>query len=96
MNRQENIQIMCVDKGLELTGRLRNLFLQKHIEVYRESRIDKLLERFEKKSYDILIITGTTFKQGSGDGIELLEVISAKMLNCCTISTLVAANHNKK
>jgi DNA-binding NtrC family response regulator len=46
--------------------------------VHHESSIDRVLERFESESYDVLVFTSTAFKTGRIDGIELLEVIAAK------------------
>ena len=43
-----------------------------------EPSIDRVLERFERDSFDVLVISSAAFKAGRIDGIELVEVISAK------------------
>jgi DNA-binding NtrC family response regulator len=73
-----NIRIIAVEKNVGLADRLARLFAKDNIEVHREPSIDRVLERFESKSYDVLVITSAVFKTGRTDGIELLEVIAAK------------------
>lgn len=71
-----NIRIIAVDKSTEIAQRLRGLFAQDDVEVRSESSADRVLERFESESYDVLIITGAAFKDGEINGIELLEIIT--------------------
>lgn len=70
--------IICVDRDSSIESRLKYIFADKDIFVLRESSIDRVLERFEHQTFDVLIITSATAKSGKLDGIELLEVISAK------------------
>jgi len=73
-----NICIIAVEKKADLANRLTLLFAKDNIEVHRETNIDRVLERFESESYDVLVMTSAAFKGGRIDGIELLEVIAAK------------------
>jgi len=72
------IRMIAVARDGELASRIRELFPEERIEVCRESTIDRVIERFESESYDVLLITGAAFKAGEIDGIEMLEVIAAK------------------
>ena len=57
-------------------ARLTGLFPGREISVNQEPTIDRVLERFESETYDILLITDAVFKGGEIDGLELLEVIT--------------------
>jgi DNA-binding NtrC family response regulator len=74
----KKIRIIAVDISTDLAGRLKGLFDEKKVDVHRESSIDGVLEKFQSKSYDVLIVTSAAFKAGRMDGMELLEVIAAK------------------
>ncbi len=76
--KSDSIRIIVVDRNAELALRLRGLFLDKEAIVSREPDIDRVLEKFESKFYDVLLITSAAFKAGEVNGIELLEVIAAK------------------
>lgn len=71
-----NIKIIAVDKGVDLTERLKTLFEQSDVHIFRESSIDHVLERFESESFDVLMLTSSAFKAGEIDGVELLDVIA--------------------
>jgi len=68
---------MAVEKKANLAERLTRLFAKDKVEVYREYSIDRVVERFESESYDVLVITSAAFRTGTIDGIELLEIIAA-------------------
>jgi len=70
------IRIIAVDRVPDLARRLESLFEGRNVGVYRESSLDRVLERFESEPYDVLIVTTSAFKAGEIDGIELLEVIT--------------------
>ena len=74
-SHSEHIKIITVSKDAELTVRLAGLFPGREISVNQEPTIDRVLERFESETYDILLITDAMFKGGEIDGVELLEVI---------------------
>lgn len=73
---QDNTKIIVVDKGVNLPNRLKSLFETSNVKIFCEPNIDRVLERFERDSFDVLIVTTSTFKSGQIDGIELLEVIA--------------------
>ncbi len=73
----KKIRIIAVDKTMQLAQRLAGLFAKDDVDVFRESGIDRVLEKFESEPYDVLIVTSATFKAREIDGIELLEVIAA-------------------
>jgi DNA-binding NtrC family response regulator len=75
---REGIRVICVTQGGELPNRIRALFHTHDAEVVFEPSIDRVLERFEHDSYDVLIISSAAFKAGKIDGIELVEVISVQ------------------
>lgn len=78
MKKQKEISIIAVDTSTNLANRLSSLFSKKNVKVHREYSIDRVIEKFESKTYDVLIVTSDAFKAGRMDGIELLEVIAAK------------------
>jgi DNA-binding NtrC family response regulator len=53
------------------------LFEDKKVDVHCESSIDRVLEKFESESYDVLIVTSAAFEEGQMDGINVLEAITA-------------------
>jgi DNA-binding NtrC family response regulator len=73
----DNTCIMVVEKKADLAERLTGLLAKNHIDVHRESSIDRVVERFESEVYGVLIVTSAAFRAGRTDGIELLEVIAA-------------------
>jgi len=73
---QDNIKIIAVDKSVDLSNRLKSIFEVSNVEIFREPSLDRVLERFERESFDVLIVTTSAFKAGQVDGIELLEVIA--------------------
>jgi len=73
---QDNIKIIAVDKSVDLSNRLKAIFEVSNVEIFREPSLDRVLERFERESFDVLIVTTSSFKAGQVDGIELLEVIA--------------------
>jgi DNA-binding NtrC family response regulator len=71
-------RIIVVEKGEELTPRLRRLLDPKGVEIQRAPSVDHVLEQFEVEFYDVLLTTSSAFHSGRMDGIELLEIIAAK------------------
>lgn len=77
-SEQDKIRIIAVDTSTDLACRLTDLFGKDKVDVYRETSIDRVLERFESEPYDVLIVTSAAFEAGEMDGIVLLEVVAAK------------------
>jgi DNA-binding NtrC family response regulator len=76
-SEKEIIRIIAVDTSSVLAGRLRGMFGDKKVDVHCESSIDRVLDKFESESYDILIVTSAAFEEGQMDGIHLLEAVTA-------------------
>jgi DNA-binding NtrC family response regulator len=76
--KMSDIRIMVVEKDSTLAHRISDLFPDDNMLVHREPTMDRVLERFESEVYEVLVITSSASKAGRSDGIELLEVISAK------------------
>jgi len=72
-------KIICATKTNELRSRILQLFPNRdQTQVDLEPNLDRVLERFEKTSYDVLLITSVAVRAGEIDGIELLDVITAR------------------
>ena len=74
----EQIKIITVSQGTELIDRLTKLYANESLFAFWESRLDRVLERFESDTYDVLLITDAVFREGQIEGIETLEVIASK------------------
>jgi len=72
------LRIIAVATDRDFPGRIQRMFPEEDVHVSRESSIDRVLERFESESYDVLLVTSAAFKAGEIDGIEMLEVVAAK------------------
>ncbi len=78
VHSRAQVNIICVDRSTELAERIRRLLGEAGVAITNEADLDRVLERFESESYDALIVTGAAVEAGRADGIELLEVVSAK------------------
>jgi len=72
------VRIICVTKTSELRERLRRLFPTDASQVDYEPNLDRVLERFEETVYDILLISSVAVREGEIDGVEMLDVVSAR------------------
>jgi len=70
--------LIVVEHTFGLSRRLERLLGDEQFEVYRESDLDHVVERFEHVQFDILLITSAAFRSGEIEGVELLEVIAAR------------------
>lgn len=75
---ESGFKIMVVEPEAAVALRLHRLFPDKHVRIFRESELDRVLERFEGDVYDVLVITSAAFTAGQMAGAELLELISVK------------------
>ena len=71
------MRILTVSRDLDLKRRVGELFRDRDVEVAWESSFDRILDRFETDTYEILLATGQVFRE-SQDGMETLEVLAAK------------------
>jgi len=69
---------MVVERRRDLSDRIAGFFSDCKVVVHREPTMDRVLERFESDVYEVLVVTSSAFRAGRSDGVELIEVISAK------------------
>ena len=72
------INILCVDPGREIFHQLQEVFTDHTYQVMLELNIGRVLERFEREGFAVLVISSAALRSNQGVGIELLEVVSAK------------------
>ena len=72
------MKIICVAKTTELRDRIRKLLSEQTSQADFEPNLDRVLERFETTSYDVLLITSVAIREGEVDGLELLDVVKAR------------------
>jgi len=70
--------LLCVDPVGDISNRLSALLDLHGAVVKRESRSERVLERFEGQSFDVLVILDKAAAQGDMDSLELIETIVAK------------------
>lgn len=75
------IKIIAVSKDVALSRRLGRLWSKRQAQVAWEPDLDHVLERFERESFDVLLVTSAAFRQGRVNGIELLDVIGVKSMS---------------
>jgi DNA-binding NtrC family response regulator len=78
MPNTAELKIIVVERKRGLADRIPALLPERKCSVAWESSIDHVLERFEKESFDLLIVTSRAFRAGEISGVELLEVIATK------------------
>ncbi len=76
--RSETIHLLCVDPGRDIFRQLKEVFPSDNPGVLLEPNIGRVLERFEKETFDVLVLSSAALRSNKGVGIELLEVVSAK------------------
>lgn len=76
--RQDEEKILFVDPVPEVFLRIRVLFADDGPEVLWERDIWRLLERFERSAFSVLVLSSASLRLNVDEGIEALEVISAK------------------
>jgi DNA-binding NtrC family response regulator len=76
--KTEPTKIICVTRGTEIGDRIRSILGDRDVNLVHEKTLDRVLERFESETFDILVISSAAFRAGKIDGIELVEIISAK------------------
>ena len=71
-------RIICVDRRQDLYHQIERVFSKDDHVVCLESSVARVLERFEREPFDVLIFSSVAAKGTEIDGVELLDVISAK------------------
>ncbi|MBN1765478.1 MAG: sigma-54-dependent Fis family transcriptional regulator [Sedimentisphaerales bacterium] len=72
----DNIDILIVDKGQDLAGQVRSIFTKQKINIKTERNIDRVLDYFESRTFDIVLVTGVTYNTGKMNGEDILEILS--------------------
>lgn len=85
MPNRNRINIMVVDRELELFRQIQRIFPDEVAGVSVEKSLEHAFEKFEEHTFDILLLTGAAFKFEIDGTIELLEIISDK----CTITQVL-------
>lgn len=78
MPKEDRLNIMVVDRDLELLRQTQRIFPQDAADVSLERTLGHAFEKFEEQTYDILVLTGAAFKFQIDGTIELLEIIATK------------------
>ena len=71
----EQIKVICISAEESLAGRLQKALDGRDVRVLRERHLDRVIERFEEDTYDIVVLTSSAFRGGDIEGAELLEVV---------------------
>ncbi|MGA1199191.1 MAG: sigma 54-interacting transcriptional regulator [Candidatus Latescibacterota bacterium] len=74
------IKVVAVSQNVSLSRRLARLWPEDQVYVAWEPDLDCVLERFENESFDVLLVTSASFRQGRVNGIELLDVLGVKSM----------------
>jgi len=70
------LRILAVDRDPQLARRLRGMFPEKKAEVLREVDLDRIPDRFESDSFDVLVVASSACNRAKTDGIEILDLIA--------------------
>ncbi|MGM0419333.1 MAG: sigma-54 interaction domain-containing protein, partial [Thermodesulfobacteriota bacterium] len=73
----KNFSLLCVDLSRDLFKRLQSIIGIENAYFYLESRIDRLIEWFESKNIDILIITGDAAETDM-ESIDIISLIAQR------------------
>lgn len=84
MNKQPH-KVIVVERSSDLVERLGAIYPQTRVQVAWEPRLDRVLERFETDTYDVMLVTGASFRKNTNDGSDIMEVIAAK----CPVTQLL-------
>jgi DNA-binding NtrC family response regulator len=68
--------VLCVDPHREVVGQLRHVLQAVGSEVVLERDLGRVLERFERESFSVLVMASNAVRASVDEGIELLEMIS--------------------
>jgi DNA-binding NtrC family response regulator len=86
MVNNDQMQIMVVDRDLELFRQAQRIFPRDMAEVSIEKTLEHAFEKFEERTFDVLMLTGAAFKFQFDSTIELLEIIATK---CASTQVLI-------
>jgi len=78
-------QMMVVAPDRALCDRIASFWQQGPIALDCEPSLQHVLGQFEKKTYDVLLVTSNVFKDNEIEGIEFLEVLTAR----CSVTQII-------
>ncbi|MGW8195822.1 MAG: sigma-54-dependent transcriptional regulator [Desulforhopalus sp.] len=76
--QQELIRIICVDEGRELALQVLNLFGENQIALSYEKGLAKVVDRFEREIFDIMLLSSSVACRDPEETLEILELLSFK------------------
>jgi len=74
----QTVRILCVDRNPALARRIAGLFTDRDVAVMYEKFVGRVLQWFEKVDFQVLVFNGAAMAGDDGDGLEILEVLSAE------------------
>lgn len=77
-NRNNIIKIICVDKGRELAFQVMRIFGEECVSLYYEKSLEKVSDRFERETFDLMLFSSSVTKLNPNDALEIIELICAK------------------
>jgi DNA-binding NtrC family response regulator len=72
------IRIICVENGKLLADQVKAVFDDNQITIAYERNIEAVVDRFEKKRFDLMLFSGAVAHNQKSDALDVLELISAK------------------
>jgi DNA-binding NtrC family response regulator len=92
MPNKNQIKIMVVDRNPGLYHQIQQIFKEAAVKIYFQKTLEHAFEKFEEDTFDVLILTGATFKFQSESTIEMLEIITTK----CAVTQILILVHPKE
>ena len=77
--------ILCVDRSDAVYDQIKKIFHKEKVEIVLEKRLDRVVDRFEEKTFDVLIFSSSAGRTGNITSRELLEIISEN----CTVTQII-------
>ena len=71
-------KIMVVASDVGFSRRVGGILADRQADITWEPTLDRVLGRFEEETFDVVLITSIAFRDGDIDGVEVVEVLSAK------------------
>ena len=79
------LTILCVDRRDAIYHQIKNIFRNDRMEIVLEKRIDRVIDRFEEQTFNVLIFSSSAGQTGNITSQELLEIITEN----CSITQIV-------
>ncbi len=76
--QQDQIKIICVDKGRGLAKQVMNIFGEDKISLAYERSLDEVVDRFERDVFDLMLFSSSMTHTDPNNALEILDLISLK------------------